>query len=269
MTRSGARKLPVLLMTGVVMTGVAIAVAASASASASTGVARASAFTLGCVKPGASTSETINDYPPSANQSVTKGETVLVPSIVRGAKLDSAALPKSAELPQGLGPMTYTPDAIPGLYKRTFMQRIKLPATVAYAGGQAVGYITFVNQYNDDKSTYFGNDNSAGYIGIDLKRVIIGAKTLRVRKDSGDVRLAIVATGFRKSQTYAHIVSASGRLLRHVKLSRSASANPCGDARDQILFNGATTGTWKVIVNTSRTSRATAGGAVGTIRVTR
>jgi hypothetical protein len=267
MTRPSAPKLPVVFTTSVALAVIAVAV--SASAAAPTGVARASAFTPDCVKPGASTSETINNYSPSANQIVTKGETVLVPIIVRGAKLDSVELPKSAELPQGLGPMTYTPDAIPGLYKRSFMQRITLPTTVAYAGGQAVGYSTFVNQYNDDKSTYFGNNNSSGYIGIDLKRVIIGAKTLRVRKDFGDARLAIIATGFRKSQTYAHIVSSRGRLLRHVKLSRSASGNPCGDGRDDILFNAATPGTWKVIVNTSRTSRATAGGAVGTIRITR
>jgi hypothetical protein len=267
MTRSGARKLPVLLVTSVALAMSAVAV------SASTGVARASIFTPDCVKPGASTTEMITYPGPSANRIVTKGETVLVPSIRRGAQLHppSAGLPKSAWLPQGLGPMTYTPDTDPGFsgqYKRSFMQKITLPSTVAYAGGQAIGYTTFVNQYSDD-NTYFGNNDSAGFIGIDLKRVIIGAKTLRVRKGFGDARLTILTTGFRTSQTYAHIVSSSGRLLRHVKVVGFEGLDPCGDRGGEILFNGATPGPWKVIVNTSKTSRATTGGAVGTIRVTR
>lgn len=266
MTRSGARKLPGLLVTSVVLAISAVA------GSASTGVARASIFTPDCVKPGASTSEMIT-YGPSANRVITKGQTVLVPSIRRGAQLypPSAGLPKSAWLPQALGPMTYTPDTDPGFsgqYKRSFRQRITLPTRVAYAGGQAIGYTTFVNQYSDD-NTYFGNNDSAGLIGIDVKRVIIGAKTLRVRKGFGDARLTILTTGFRKSQTYAHLVSPSGRLLRNVKVVGFEGLDPCGDRGGEILFNGATPGTWKVIVNTSKTSRARTGGAVGTIRVTR
>lgn len=251
------------------MLAAAVVLTPTVGATAASGAgARASSFIPDCVRPGATTSQTI-DYGQSANQVVAKGETVLVPSIVRGGRLDSLSLPKSSELPQGLAPMTYTPGAMPGLFDRTFAQAVTVPTTLSYAGGVAVGYVTFVNQYGEDRSTFFGNSGSAGFVGIDLKRVIIGARTLRVRKSLGDVRLAIDVTGFRRAQTYAHIVSAKGRLLRHVKLSRAASGNTCGDRRDEILFNGATPGTWTVVVNTSRNSRSATRGAVGTIKVTR
>lgn len=261
MERPGPQRLlPVPLLAIVVLV---VAVGSDVTARGS------SSFTPACVTPGAMTSEMVT-YPPTSSMNVTKGETVLVPIVAIGARLDPTSRPEGPRLLQGLAPMSYEPHpTLPGAFSRTFTQAIAVPTTLTYGGAPVVGYVTYVNQHNDDKSAFFGNSDSQGTLGIDLKRVILGAKTLRVRAGFDSARLSIVVTGFRRARTYAHIVSATGRPLRDVPLGVAQGGIPCGVMRSEILFDGATPGTWKVIVNTKARSRSIAGGAVSSIRVTR
>lgn len=247
------RPVPVLAALG--------AVALAPSSASAVGVALAPT----CVKPGAVTTvtATYSSVGPS-QQSRQQGRTVIVPSVY-AATGSAGGLKQQFAQTSPFAPFTYTPSStLPGTFDPSFTQQVMLPTATSYIGLPVLSYNTRVEAFDASGMTSFGFDGRTATIEVDVPRVIPSGT--RVRRNTSINVLAVGYGAGRKG--YIHVVGPGNKRLRRVEVP-SSPAPGCGRRLVQVSFRGAKPGSFRLVLNTSRTSRSSVGGAAVKVRVTR
>lgn len=218
-----------------------------------------------CVKPGAVTTVTM-EYSPvgPSQQSRQQGRTVIVPNVY-AANGSTGGLKQKFAVTSPFAPITYTPSSkLPGTLDPTFTQQVGLPTALSYDKLPVLSYSTRVEAFDASGTTFFGDDGRTADIEVDVPRVIPNGT--RARRGQS---LNVLAVGYGAGRKgYIHVVGSNNKRLRRVEVP-SSPAGSCGRRLVQVSFRGAKTGTFRLVLNTSRTSRSSVGGAAVKVLVTR
>lgn len=218
-----------------------------------------------CVKPGAITT-VLMDYSPvgPSQQSRQQARTIIEPNVYAATGSGGGLKPKAA-VTFPFAPVTYAPSsALPGTLEPSFTQQVQLPTALSYDGLPVLSYYTRVEAYDASGTVSYGFDGRTADIEVDVPRVIPSAT--KVRRGGSMNVLAVGYGAGRKG--YVHVVGPKNKRLRRVEVP-SSPAPGCGRRLVQVSFKKAQPGSYKLVLNTSATSRSAAGGASAKVRVTR
>ncbi|MTD43629.1 hypothetical protein GKE82_04745 [Conexibacter sp. W3-3-2] len=218
-----------------------------------------------CVKPGAITTITAQYGPVGPTQQTRQqARTIIVPNVYAASGTSGGLRPANA-VTFPFAPVTYAPSAtFPGGFDPSFTQQVQLPAATSYGKLPVLSYDTRVEAFDAAGTTSYGFDGRTTTIEVDVPRVI--PTSTRVRQGESVSVLAVGYGALRKG--YLHVVGSNGKRLRRVEVP-SSPAGSCGRRLVFVSFKGARRGSYRIVLNTSPTSRSAAGGASTTVRVTR
>ena len=205
-----------------------------------------------------------HDFSSHPDKNIHSGGTNVLAEVWIGDDIKPVEPPNYFE-PAGRVEVTYSEDPfLPKHYIPHFRQAVPMPVPEKIGGHPVVDYLAYITPYGKDGTAY-SNADTHGTIYPDFGPRIYLAKT-KV-KAGRTARVTAMMRGFRDKVMYVHIVSSSGKVLRHVKAGRGEGDDTCGRRVTSVSLKGAKPGQWKLIVNTSRTSKS--GGAKASIRLTR
>lgn len=221
-------------------------------------------YTPSCAPPGGIVN-VAHDFSSIPNKAYETGGTVLWPEVWKGldgvVETDYAKRFEPARVAFG-----YREDPfIRGSWIPEFRQPLAMPAPEEFEGLPIVDYQTFIQPYGKDGTEYTNDAHSTIYPDFGPRLYLADKKVKAIRH----ARTFYMVRGFRKSTTYAHVISSRGKVFRHQRLRPASGDDTCGRTFGELKLHGIKPGTFKVVVNKSRTSKSAAGGASRTIRVTR
>ncbi len=218
-----------------------------------------------CVKPGALTTVTMEYSPVGPSQQTRQlGRTIMVPNVYK-ATGKGGGLKERYAVTSPFAPITYAPSTrLPGTLDPRFTQQVQLPSATTYDKLPVLSYSTRVEAYDASGTTFYGFDGRTIDIEVDVPRVLPSGT--RVRRGGS---LNVLAVGYGAGRKgYTHVVGPQNKRLRRVEVP-SSRAGSCGRRLVSVSFRGAKPATYRLVLNTSRTSRSAKGGASAKVKVTR
>jgi hypothetical protein len=218
-----------------------------------------------CVKPGAVTTVAMEYSPVGPGQQTRQlGRTIIVPNVYK-ATGGGGGLKEKYAITSPFAPITYAPSAsLPGTLDPRFAQQVMLPTATTYDKLPVLSYSTRVEAYDASGATSYGFEGRTTDIEVDVPRVLPSGT--RVRRGGS---LNVLAVGYGAARKgYIHVVGPGNKRLRRVEVP-SSRAGSCGRRLVSVSFRGAKPATYRLVLNTSRTSRSAKGGAAAKVRVTR